>query len=161
MVLRAEKSGKITYVDSTCIELEGKRTELRKYTGLNERTCLNQTPIVKVGQRVKKGEILVDSAATSAGELALGRNVLVAFMSFEGFNFEDAIILSERLVKEDVYTSIHIDEFDVEVRETKLGREEFTRDIPNVSEKALRNLDESGVVQIGTRVRSLQRPRPN
>ncbi|HEY4260608.1 MAG TPA: DNA-directed RNA polymerase subunit beta [Schlesneria sp.] len=152
MVLRAEKSGKITYVDSTCIELEGKRTELRKYTGLNERTCLNQTPIVKVGQRVKKGEILVDSAATSAGELALGRNVLVAFMSFEGFNFEDAIILSERLVKEDVYTSIHIDEFDVEVRETKLGREEFTRDIPNVSEKALRNLDESGVVQIGTRV---------
>jgi len=152
MVLRAEKSGKITYVDSTCIELDGKRTELRKYTGLNERTCLNQTPIVKVGQRVKKGEILVDSAATSGGELALGRNVLVAFMSFEGFNFEDAIILSERLVKEDVYTSIHIDEFDVEVRETKLGREEFTRDIPNVSEKALRNLDESGVVQIGTRV---------
>ncbi len=152
MVLRAEKSGKITYVDSTCIELDGKRTELRKYTGLNERTCLNQTPIVKVGQRVKKGEILVNSAATSAGELALGRNVLVAFMSFEGFNFEDAIILSERLVKEDVYTSIHIDEFDVEVRETKLGREEFTRDIPNVSEKALRNLDEGGVVQIGTRV---------
>ncbi len=152
MVLRAEKSGKVTYVDSTCIEVDGKRQLLRKYTGLNERTCLNQTPIVKMGQRVKKGEILVDSAATSAGELALGRNVLVAFMSFEGFNFEDAIILSERLVKEDVYTSIHIDEFDVEVRETKLGREEFTRDIPNVSEKALRNLDEGGVVHIGTRV---------
>jgi DNA-directed RNA polymerase subunit beta len=152
MVLRAEKSGKVTFVDSTCIEIDGKRQLLRKYTGLNERTCLNQTPIVKMGQRVKKGEILVDSAATSAGELALGRNVLVAFMSFEGFNFEDAIILSERLVKEDVYTSIHIDEFDVEVRETKLGREEFTRDIPNVSEKALRNLDEGGVVQIGTRV---------
>jgi len=152
MVLRAEKSGKVTYVDSTCIEVDGKRQMLRKYTGLNERTCLNQTPIVKVGQRVRKGEILVDSAATSRGELALGRNVLVAFMSFEGFNFEDAIILSERLVKEDVYTSIHIDEFDVEVRETKLGREEFTRDIPNVSEKALRNLDEGGVVKIGTRV---------
>ena len=152
MVLRAEKNGKVTYVDSTCIEVDGKRHPLRKYTGLNERTCLNQTPIVKIGQKVKKGEILVDSAATSAGELALGRNVLVAFMSFEGFNFEDAIILSERLVKEDVYTSIHIDEFDVEVRETKLGREEFTRDIPNVSEKALRNLDEGGVVQIGTRV---------
>lgn len=152
MVLRAEKNGKVTYVDSTCIEVDGKRHPLRKYTGLNERTCLNQTPIVKVGQKVKKGEILVNSAATSAGELALGRNVLVAFMSFEGFNFEDAIILSERLVKEDVYTSIHIDEFDVEVRETKLGREEFTRDIPNVSEKALRNLDEGGVVQIGTRV---------
>ena len=152
MVLKAEKSGKVTFVDSTCIEVDGKRQLLRKYTGLNERTCLNQTPIVKVGERVKKGQILVDSAATSKGELALGRNVLVAFMSFEGFNFEDAIILSERLVKEDVYTSIHIDEFDVEVRETKLGREEFTRDIPNVSEKALRNLDEGGVVRIGTRV---------
>ena len=152
MVLRAERSGKITYVDADRIELEGKSYPLRKYTGLNERTCLNQKPIVKVGQKVKKGEILCDSAATSKGELALGRNVLVAFMSFEGFNFEDAIILSERLVKEDVYTSIHIDEFDVEVRETKLGREEFTRDIPNVSEKALRHLDEEGIVQIGTYV---------
>ncbi|WP_010587116.1 DNA-directed RNA polymerase subunit beta [Schlesneria paludicola] len=152
MVLRAEKSGKITYVDADRIELEGKSFPLRKYTGLNERTCLNQRPIVKVGQRVKKGEILCDSAATSKGELALGRNVLVAFMSFDGFNFEDAIILSERLVKEDVYTSIHIDEFDVEVRETKLGREEFTRDIPNVSEKALRHLDEEGIVKIGTYV---------
>ena len=152
MVVRAEKAGKITYVDANFIELDGKRTELRKYMGLNERTCLNQKPLVKVGQKVKKGEILVNTAATSNGELALGRNVLVAFMSFEGFNFEDAIILSERLVKEDVYTSIHIDEFDVEVRETKLGREEFTRDIPNVSEKALRHLDEDGIVQIGTRV---------
>lgn len=152
MILRAEKAGKITYVDANHIELDGKRTELRKYMGLNERTCLNQKPLVKVGQKVKKGEILVNTAATSNGELALGRNVLVAFMSFEGFNFEDAIILSERLVKEDVYTSIHIDEFDVEVRETKLGREEFTRDIPNVSEKALRHLDEDGIVQIGTRV---------
>ena len=152
MVLRAERSGKITYVDADRIELEGKSFPLRKYTGLNERTCLNQKPIVKVGQKVKKGEILCDSAATSKGELALGRNVLVAFMSFEGFNFEDAIILSERLVKEDVYTSIHIDEFDVEVRETKLGREEFTRDIPNVSEKALRHLSEEGIVQVGTYV---------
>ena len=152
MVLRAERSGKVTYVDADCIEIDGKRMPLRKYTGLNERTCLNQKPIVRVGQRVKKGEILCDSAATQNGELALGRNVLVAFMSWEGFNFEDAIILSERLVKEDVYTSIHIDEFDVEVRETKLGREEFTRDIPNVSEKALRHLGEDGVVQIGTRV---------
>ncbi len=152
MVLRAEKTGKITYVDADRIELDGKSFPLRKYTGLNERTCLNQKPIVKMGQKVKKGEILCDSAATSKGELALGRNVLVAFMSFDGFNFEDAIILSERLVKEDVYTSIHIDEFDVEVRETKLGREEFTRDIPNVSEKALRHLDEEGIVQIGTYV---------
>jgi len=152
MVLKAERAGKITYVDANWIELEGKRHPLRKYMGLNERTCLNQTPIVKVGQKVKKGEVLINTAATSNGELALGRNVLVAFMSWEGFNFEDAIILSERLVKEDVYTSIHIDEFDVEVRETKLGREEFTRDIPNVSEKALRHLDEEGIVRIGTRV---------
>jgi DNA-directed RNA polymerase subunit beta len=152
MVLRAEKAGKITYVDANWVEIDGKRHPLRKYTGLNERTCLNQRPTVKVGQKVKKGEILCDSAATAQGELALGRNVLVAFMSWEGFNFEDAIILSERLVKEDVYTSIHIDEFDVEVRETKLGREEFTRDIPNVSEKALRHLDDEGIVQIGTHV---------
>jgi DNA-directed RNA polymerase subunit beta len=152
MVLRAEKSGKVTYVDADKIQIDERVYPLRKYMGLNERTCLNQTPVVKVGDKVKKGEILIDSAATSKGELALGRNVLVAFMSWEGFNFEDAIILSERLVKEDVYTSIHIDEFDVEVRETKLGREEFTRDIPNVSDKALRHLDEQGIVQIGTRV---------
>jgi DNA-directed RNA polymerase subunit beta len=152
MVLRADRAGKVTYVDADCVQIDEKRYPLRKFTGLNERTCLNQKPIVKMGQRVKKGDILADSAATRDGILALGRNVTVAFMSWEGFNFEDAIILSERLVKEDVYTSIHIDEFDVEIRETKLGREEFTREIPNVSEKALRNLDESGIVQIGTRV---------
>jgi DNA-directed RNA polymerase subunit beta len=152
MVVRADRAGKINYVDATMVQVDEKKYPLRKFMGLNERTCLNQKPIVKVGQRVKKGDILADSAATRDGILALGRNVLVAFMSWEGFNFEDAIILSERLVKEDVYTSIHIDEFDVEIRETKLGREEFTREIPNVSEKALRNLDESGIVQIGTRV---------
>lgn len=152
MLVRAERAGKVTYVDANVVEVDNKRHVLRKFTGLNERTCLNQTPIVKVGQRVKRGELLCDSAATRQGELALGRNVLVAFMSWEGYNFEDAIILSERLVKEDVFTSIHIDEFDVEIRETKLGREEFTRDIPNVSEKALRHLDEDGIVQVGTRV---------
>ena len=151
MVLRAEKSGKVTYVDADRIEVDGKSTPLRKYTGLNERTCLNQRPIVKMGSGSKRVRFCA-TPATSKGELALGRNVLVAFMSFDGFNFEDAIILSERLVKEDVYTSIHIDEFDVEVRETKLGREEFTRDIPNVSEKALRHLDEEGIVKIGTYV---------
>ena len=97
--------------------------------------------------------MIADGAATYQGELALGRNVLVGFMSFDGFNFEDAIIISQELVQNDVYTSIHIEEFDIEIRETKLGREEFTRDIPNVSEKALRNLDESGIVQIGTYVR--------
>jgi len=153
MVVRSDRAGKVTYVDANVIEVEGKRFPLRKFTGLNERTCLNQKPIVKMGQKVKKDEILADSAATENGILALGRNVLVAFMSWEGFNFEDAIILSERLVKDDVYTSIHIDEFDVEIRETKLGREEFTRDIPNVSEKALRHLDENGIVAVGTRVK--------
>ena len=152
MLQRADRAGKITYVDADRIEVDGKKYPLRKYTGLNERTCLNQKPIVELGQRVKKGDILCDSAATRKGDLALGRNVLVAFMSWEGYNFEDAIILSERLVKDDVYTSIHIDEFDVEIRETKLGREEFTRDIPNVAEKALRHLDEEGIVVVGTRV---------
>jgi DNA-directed RNA polymerase subunit beta len=152
MLVRSERNGKVTHVDAERIEVEGKRYPLRKFTGLNERTCLNQKPIVKVGDRVKKGQILADSAATKNGVLALGRNVLVAFMSWEGFNFEDAIILSERLVKDDVFTSIHIDEFDVEIRETKLGREEFTRDIPNVSEKALRHLNEQGIVTVGTRV---------
>ncbi|MFO0425283.1 MAG: DNA-directed RNA polymerase subunit beta [Planctomyces sp.] len=152
MVLRAEKNGKVTYVDATVIEIDGRRYPLRKFVRLNERTCLNQKPIVSVGEKVKAGQILCDSAGTRKGALALGRNVLVAFMSWEGFNFEDAIILSERLVKEDVYTSIHLDEFDVEIRETKLGREEFTRDIPNVSEKALRHLDEGGIVRVGTRV---------
>ncbi len=154
MVVCAERAGKVTYVDATVIEIDGKKYPMRKFTGSNERTCLTQKPIVSMGQRVKKGEILCDSAATRDGRLSLGRNVLVAFMSFEGYNFEDAIILSERLVKEDVYTSIHIDEFDVEVRETKLGREEFTRDIPNVSEKALRYLNDEGVVQVGTSVKS-------
>ena len=107
----------------------------------------------QVGQKVEKGEPIADGAATFQGELALGRNVLVGFMAWDGFNFEDAIIISEELVKNDIYTSIHIEEFDIEIRETKLGREEFTRDIPNVSEKALRNLDESGIVRIGTYVR--------
>ena len=152
MVVRAAKAGTVNYVDADRVEVDGVIYPLQKFMGLNERTCLNQKPLVRPGQKVKKGQLLSDGAATRDGELALGRNVLVAFMSWEGFNFEDAIILSERLVKEDVYTSIHIDEFDVEIRETKLGREEFTRDIPNVSEKALRHLGDDGIVQIGTRV---------
>ncbi len=153
MLVRAERSGVVTYVDSQRILIDNAdEYVLRKFVGLNERTCQNQKPIVKKGQRVKKGQILADGAATRQGELALGRNVLVAFMTYDGYNFEDAIVISERLVKDDVFTSIHIDAYDVEVRETKLGREEFTRDIPNVSEKALAFLDESGIVQIGTRV---------
>jgi DNA-directed RNA polymerase subunit beta len=150
MVVRTEKSGTVTYVDARRIRVDDRDYPLRKFTGLNERTCLNQKPIVKVGEKVKKGQVMADGAATHKGELALGRNVLVAFMSWEGYNFEDAIIISERLVKNDTYTSIHIEEFDIEIRETKLGREEFTRDIPNVSPKALSNLDENGIVQIGT-----------
>ena len=127
--------------------------EMRKFRGLNERTCLNQKPIIQLGEKVEKGQVIADGAATFQGELALGRNVLAGFMSYDGFNFEDAIVISEELVQNDVYTSLHIEEFDVEIRETKLGREEFTRDIPNVSEKALRNLDETGIVRIGTYVK--------
>src|SRR5882757_541782 len=154
MIVKAPVDSTVTYVDSSRIVLDNNITyKLRKYVGLNERTCLNQKPVVVPGQKVKKGEILADGAATYKGELALGRNVLVGFMAWDGYNFEDAIILSERIVKEDVYTSIHIEEFEIEIRETKLGREEFTRDIPNVSEKALRNLDDNGVVQIGTYVK--------
>ena len=143
----------MTYVDSTRIEVGNDVYDMKKYSGLNERTCLNQKPLVMPGDKVSRGDVIADGAATLKGELALGRNVLVGFMSFDGFNFEDAIIISEELVQKDTYTSIHIEEFDVEIRETKLGREEFTRDIPNVSEKALRNLDESGIVRVGTYVK--------
>jgi DNA-directed RNA polymerase subunit beta len=153
MVVRAERLGVVTFVDATRILIDNADEYiLRKFVGLNERTCLNQKPIVKKGQRVKKGQIIADGAATYQGELSLGRNVLVAFMTYDGYNFEDAIVISQRLVKDDVFTSIHIEEYDVEIRETKLGREEFTRDIPNVSERALANLDENGVVRIGTKV---------
>src|SRR5262249_1676750 len=149
MVIRTEKSGTVGYVDARRIVIEPSDKSiapleypLRKFTGLNEHTCLNQKPIVKVGQKVKTGQVIADGAATHKGELSLGRNVLVAFMSWDGYNFEDAIIISEKLVQEDTYTSIHIEEFEIEIRETKLGKEEFTRDIPNVSPKALSNLDE-------------------
>ncbi len=157
MVVRARRAGKVTYVDAMRIEIStGRSTDvyhLKKFVGLNERTCNNQKPIVQVGQRVEEGQIIADGAATYQGQLALGRNVLVGFMSWEGYNFEDAIVISEDLVKDDIYTSIHIEDFDCEVRETRLGREEFTRDIPNVSDKALRNLDEDGIVRVGTYVR--------
>ncbi len=152
MVVRAERSGTVTHVDAERIKIDDREYVLQKFKGLNERTCLNQKPIVKLGQKVKKGQVIADGAATHHGELSLGRNVLVAFMSWDGYNFEDAIIISERLVKNDTYTSLHIEEFELEIRETKLGKEEFTRDIPNVSPKALNNLDEHGVVRVGTYV---------
>jgi DNA-directed RNA polymerase subunit beta len=157
LIVRAARKGTVTYVDAESIEVTGgsgvETYPLRKYVGLNERTCQNQKPIVTLGQKVEKGQVLADGAATFKGELALGRNVLVGFMAWDGFNFEDAIIISEELVEDDVYTSIHIEEYDIEIRDTKLGREEFTRDIPNVGERALHNLDESGIVRIGTFVR--------
>src|SRR5262249_43244706 len=150
MVVRAERDGTVTYVDAQKIRVDEREYLLRKYTGLNEHTCLNQKPLVSVGQKLKKGEVIADGAATHHGELSLGRNVLVAFMSWDGYNFEDAIIISEKLVENDTYTSIHIEEFEIEIRETKLGKEEFTRDIPNVPPKALANLDEYGIVRVGT-----------
>ncbi len=153
MVVKAKKAGTVTYVDSSRIKIDDEEYVLRKFVGLNERTCQNHKPIIKMGDKVKANQIIADGAATHKGEMALGRNVLVAFMSWEGYNFEDAIIISERLVKNDTYTSIHIEEFDIEIRETKLGKEEFTRDIPNVSPKALSYLDDHGVVQIGTFVK--------
>ncbi len=126
---------------------------LIKFKRSNQNTSITQKPIVRVGQHVRKGQVLADGPCTERGELALGRNVLVAFLPWRGYNFEDAIVVSERLVKEDFYTSVHIEEFDVEARDTKLGPEEITRDIPNVSESFLRNLDESGVIRIGASVK--------
>jgi len=153
MVVKAQNSGVVTAVDSQHIVInQTDEYKLAKFVGMNERTCLNQKPIVKLGEKVKASQIIADGGGTAEGVLALGKNVLVGFVSFDGFNFEDAIIVSEKLCKGDSFTSIHIDEFTAEVRETRLGREEFTRDIPNVSEKALRNLDEHGIVREGTRV---------
>jgi DNA-directed RNA polymerase subunit beta len=153
MIVRARMDGTVTYVDARRIVIDDTdEYQLRKFVGLNERTALNQRPVVRPGQQVTKGDVIADGAATHQGELALGRNVLVAFMTFDGYNFEDAILISERLVKDDVFTSIHIESHEVEIRETKLGREEFTRDIPNVSERALANLDDRGIVRLGTRV---------
>ena len=127
--------------------------QLTKFKRSNQNTCINQKPIVLQGQRVKKGDVLADGPCTDKGELALGRNVLVAFMPWRGYNFEDAIVVSEKLVKEDYYTSIHIEEFEIEGRDTKLGPEEITRDIPNIAENFLRNLDESGIIRIGATVK--------
>ncbi len=154
MTVQATNAGTITKVTADEIVVDERDTyKLRKFVGLNEGTCLNQKPIVIEGQKVKRGEVIADGAATFNGELSLGKNVLVAFMTWDGYNFEDAIVISEALLKDDRFTSIHRDEFEVEIRETKLGREEFTRDIPNVSEKALSNLEENGVIRIGTKVK--------
>ncbi len=164
--VRAQLPGRVEYVSSryvkvrTIQEVDGKEVEgdlvtykLLKYVRSNQGTCYNQRPIVAVGNIVTKGEILADGPSMEQGELALGQNVLVAFMTWDGYNYEDAIIMSERLVKDDVYTSVHIEEYESEARDTKLGPEEITRDIPNVGEDALKNLDDRGIIRIGAEVK--------
>ncbi len=160
----ASRAGVIEQVDGTRIvvrateDLEGKSGvdiyRLSKYRRSNQNSCINQRPIVKVGDVVSKGDIIADGPSTDLGELALGRNVLVAFMPWNGYNFEDSILISERIVRDDVYTSIHLEEFEIAARDTKLGPEEITRDIPNVGEEALRNLDEAGIVAVGAEVQA-------
>ena len=150
--LFAKNDGIVSEANSGEIIVGKDRFRLEKFVRSNQATCINQRPVVKVGEKVKKGQILADSSATQSGELALGQNVLVAFMPFRGGNFEDAIIISQRLVREDIFTSIHIEKYAIEVRDTKLGPELLTRDIPNVGESALANLDEQGIVRIGAEV---------
>lgn len=159
VVVLAEQDGVVKKVSATEIIIRGKDNKdytykLLKFTRSNQGTCINQKPIVDVGDEVKKGEVIADGPSTDMGELALGKNVLVGFMTWEGYNFEDAILISERLVKDDVYTSIHIEEYEIEARDTKLGPEEITRDIPNVGEDALKDLDERGIIRIGAEVRA-------
>src|SRR5690242_13323312 len=161
--IAARRTGVVDQVDATRIVIratdESDPTKpgvdiyrLQKFQRSNQNTCINQRPLVKVSDQVRRGDIIADGPSTDLGELALGRNALVAFMPWNGYNFEDSILLSERIVKDDVFTSIHIEEFEVMARDTKLGPEEITRDIPNVSEEALRNLDEAGIVAIGAEV---------
>ncbi|HXM78798.1 MAG TPA: DNA-directed RNA polymerase subunit beta [Thermoanaerobaculia bacterium] len=164
-VVLAKRGGIVDQVDSERIIVRVEGTEaggkefgadiypLTKFRRSNQNTCINQKPIVEEGMKVERGQVLADGPCTSQGELALGRNILVAFMPWRGYNYEDAILVSERLVKDDFFTSIHIQEFDIEARDTKLGPEEITRDIPNVSENALRDLDESGIIRIGANVK--------
>ena len=153
----ADMDGVVEYVDAKKIIVAGvdkkKTYELVSYQRSNNETCYNQKPIVKKGDKVHKGEVIADGPSTDKGELALGKNVVVAFMTYNGYNYEDAVILNERIVKDDVYTSIHIEMKEIECRDTKLGPEEFTRDIPNISEDARKNLDENGIVRIGTEVK--------
>ena len=163
--IQAVNDGVVTQVDSTRIVVQttGKKAKsatgvdiyrLQKYVRSNQDTCINQKPIVNVGDKVKAGDILADGPCTDLGELALGRNVRVAFLPWQGYNYEDAIVISERIVKDDVFTSVHISEFEIMARDTKLGPEEITRDIPNVGAEALKNLDETGVIHIGAHVKA-------
>ncbi|MDR1687585.1 MAG: DNA-directed RNA polymerase subunit beta [Clostridiales bacterium] len=157
VVMLAKQAGVAERVSASEIVIkgdDGKRHlyKLTKFLRSNQGTCINQVPIVKKGQEVKEGDVIADGPSTDSGELALGKNVLIGFMTWEGFNYEDAILLSEKLVEEDVYTSIHIEEYEAEARDTKLGAEEITRDVPNVGEEALKDLNESGIIRIGAEV---------
>lgn len=160
MVIVSRTDGDVTYVDATTIRVRPKpggqeiEYKLSKYQRSNQDTCLNQKPLVYMNERVVAGQVLADGSSTEGGELALGQNIVVAYMPWEGYNYEDAILISERLVQEDVYTSIHIEKYEIEARQTKLGPEEITREIPNVGEDALRQLDENGIIRIGAWVES-------
>ena len=155
----AKDDGVVTRVSADAVTIQydtlgEQTTKLIKFLRSNQGTCVNQRPIVDVGERVKKGDVIADGASTSQGEISLGKNALIGFMTWEGYNYEDAVLLNERLVREDVYTSLHVEEYEMEARDTKLGPEEITRDIPNVGEDALRDLDERGIIRIGAEVRS-------
>ena len=159
VVLLSRENGVVTRVTADEIVIRGEsgeemRYHLTKFARSNQGTCINQHPIVKEGEIVKKGQVIADGPSTDEGEISLGRNVLIGFMTWEGYNYEDAVLISERLVKDDVYTSIHIEEYESEARDTKLGPEEITRDIPGVGEDALRDLDERGIIRIGAEVRA-------
>ncbi len=148
----AEESGEVIAVDSSSIKIGNYTYKLKKFSRTNANTCINQKPLVKIGQKVKSGDVIADGIATKNGELALGTNLLVAFIPWRGYNFEDSIVISERLVREDILTSVHVEKFEIEARETRLGNEEVTRDIPNVSEEALGDLDSEGIVRVGAEV---------
>ena len=158
ITVMAKNDGIVEKVTGDEIQIRNKKDELdvyhlRKFKRTNGGTCINQRPVVSTGEKIKAGELIADGPATKNGEMALGKNVLIAFTTWEGYNYEDAVLISERLVKEDVYTSIHIEEYDCECRETKLGAEEITRDIPNVGDDSLKDLDENGIIRIGAEVR--------
>ena len=157
VVVLAKRAGEVTYVSADYIKIRAKNGEIDEYKLIkflrsNHGTCINQRPVVAVGQQVEESEVIADGPATRGGEISLGRNALIGFMTWEGYNYEDAVLINERLVRDDVYTSIHIEEYELEARDTKLGPEEITRDIPNVGEDALKDLDERGIIRIGAEV---------
>ena len=157
VIVLAKRAGEVIFVSADIIKIRAKNGEIDEYKLIkflrsNHGTCINQKPIVAVGQKVNEGDVIADGPATSNGEISLGRNALIGFMTWEGYNYEDAVLINERLVRDDIYTSIHIEEYEIEARDTKLGPEEITRDIPNVGDDALRDLDERGIIRIGAEV---------